>query len=333
VTLRVGIVGGGAMARRHLVALAEHPEADVVAVCDLDAAVAEETASAAGGAAAHGEWKTMLDGERLDALFVCTPPGAHRAPATGAFARGIPVYLEKPLARAAGDGEAIVEAWLESGTICAIGYQWRSIDLLDRLHAELGDDPPGLLVSRGLGPAERGRTSRWFEDAAASGGILFELASHDVDLQRAVAGPVAEVQAASTGGLLATAAPGAPGLDDAVAVVMRFEGGGLGIVALGWTDAQKPPVYSLDVMATDVALRLDLDQELRLHGRSHGTDVNFTAAADPRDASVARFLEAASGGGQAAIACSPEDALGTLNTLLAAEQAVVTGQRLRVSGG
>jgi myo-inositol 2-dehydrogenase / D-chiro-inositol 1-dehydrogenase len=332
VTLRVGFAGGGAIARRHLVALAEHPDAAVAAVSDLDAAVAEETAGAAGGAA-YTDWEAMLDGERLDAVFVCTPPAAHRAPAVAAFERGIPVYLEKPLARAAGDGEAIVEAWRASGAVCAVGYQWRSVDLLDRLRAELGDDPPGLLVSRGLGPAQRGRTSRWFEDARASGGILFELASHDVDLQRAVAGPVAEVQAAAARGLLATAAAGAPELDDAVAVVMRFEGGGLGMVALGWTDAQDPPVYSLDVMATDVALRLDLGREPRLHGRSHGAVVDAASAADARDDSVARFLEAVSGGGQSAVACSPADALGTLRTLLAAEQAVASGERVPVEGG
>ena len=124
--------------------------------------------------------------------------------------------------------------------MCAVGYQWRSLDVIDRIRLELAGDPPGLVVSRGIGPAERGRTSRWFEDARASGGVLFELASHDIDLQRAVAGPVVEVQAASAAGLLATAAAGVPDLDDTVAVVMRFAGGGLGIVALGWTDARGP---------------------------------------------------------------------------------------------
>ena len=130
--------------------------------------------------------------------------------------------------------------------------------MLGRVRAELAGVAPGLLVSRGLGPAERGRTGRWFEDARVSGGVLFELASHYIDLQRAVAGPVAEVQAASAGGLLATAAAGAPDLDDAVAVVMRFVGGGLGIVALGWTEAQQPPATRSTSMAADVALQLDL---------------------------------------------------------------------------
>jgi predicted dehydrogenase len=331
--MRVGFIGAGAIARSHLAILGEHPDASVVAVCDLSREVAEETAAAAGGAATYAGPEAMLASEALDAVFVCTPPGAHLAAAIPPFERGLPVYLEKPLARSETDGEAIVEAWRAGGAVCAVGYQWRSLDLLDDIRAALAGDPPGLVVSRGIGPAQRGRTSRWFEDPRASGGVLFELASHDIDLQRAVAGPVVEVQAASAAGLLATAAAGAPDLDDTVAVIMRFAGGGLGIVALGWTDAQDPPVYSLDVWAADVALRLDLAGPARVQGRSRGAELDATAAADPRRSSIARFLDAAAAGGRSAVACSPEDALGTLRVALAAERAVATGERVTVAGG
>jgi len=299
----------------------------------VNAAVAQETGGLAGGAKAYDDWEEMLAAEALDAVFVCTPPAAHLGPSAAALERGIPVYLEKPLARSAADGGAIVEAWRASGVVCAVGYQWRSLDVLDGVRAELAGAAPGLVVSRGLGPAQRGRTGTWFEDARASGGVLFELASHYIELQRAVAGTVVEVQAASAGGLLATAAAGAPDMDDAVAVVMRFAGGGLGMVALGWTDAQHPPVYSLDVMAAEVALRLDLAGPGRMQGRSHGADVDSAGAADPRRASVAHFLEAVGGGGQSVIPCSPEDALGTLRVALAAERAVATGERVAVEGG
>jgi predicted dehydrogenase len=331
--VRIGFVGAGAIARSHLGVLADLPGATVAAVCDLSATVAEETAAAAGGAAVYADPEAMLAAEALDAVFVCTPPGAHLEAATPAFDRGVPVYLEKPLARTAADGEAIVAAWRKSGVVCAVGYQWRSIEVLDRIRAELGGDPPGLVVSRGIGPAQRGRTSSWFEDASASGGVLFELASHYIDLQRSVAGPVVEVQASSAAGLLATASAGAPGMDDAVGVVMRFAGGGLGIVALGWTNAQDPPVYSLDVMAADVALRLDMARPVRVRGRSRGAEVDATAAVDARHASIGRFLDAASGAGQATVACSPQDALGTLNTLLAAERSIATGERITIAGG
>jgi myo-inositol 2-dehydrogenase/D-chiro-inositol 1-dehydrogenase len=330
--VRVGIVGAGAIARRHLAVLADHPDAVVSAVCDVNAGTAEAMAATT-GATAHAEWQQMLEAERLDAVFVCTPPAAHLGPATAAFERGNPVYLEKPLARSADDGEAIVAAWRASGVVCAVGFQWHSLDLLDRVRAELQSAPAGLLISRSLGPTERGRAGTWFGDARASGGILFELGSHDIDLQRAVAGPVVSVQAASAAGLLATSGADAPELDDAVAIVMRFAGGGLGLVALGWTEAQQPPVYSLDVMAADVALRLDLDPEFRLHGRSRGAEVEATAADNPRRTSVARFLAAVSGGGQASVPCSPDDALGTLRVALAAEQAIATGAPVDVAGG
>jgi predicted dehydrogenase len=56
-------------------------------------------------------------------------------------------------------------------------------------------------------------------------------------------------------------------------------------------------------------------------------------AANPRRASIARFLAAVSGGGQSAVACSPEDALGTLRVALAAERSVATGERIAVDGG
>jgi myo-inositol 2-dehydrogenase / D-chiro-inositol 1-dehydrogenase len=329
--VRVAIVGAGAIARTHL----GHLEAlghEVAAVCDPVPERARALAEAA-GAEAHADWRPMLEAVRMDALFVCSPPPTHAPPACVALERRIPVYLEKPLARSLADGRDIVAAWEASGCVCAVGYQWRSLDVLGRVRAELADASPGLLVSRGLGPAQRGRTGTWFEDARASGGVLFELASHDIDLQRAVAGPVVEVQAATAGGLLATAAAGSPDLADTVAVLMRFAGGGLGMVALGWTDAQQPPVYSLDVMAADVALRLDLAGPGRVRGLSHGADVDSAGVADPRRASVAHFLEAVAGAGQAVIPCSPEDALGTLRVVLAAERAVATGERIAVDGG
>src|SRR5438876_1227386 len=73
-----------------------------------------------------------------------------------------------------------------------------------------------------------GTRAAWFADPTLSGGILFELGSHDIDLQIAVAGPVREVQAQASSGRLALAdAPDGP-LRDAVTVLLRFESGALG---------------------------------------------------------------------------------------------------------
>jgi predicted dehydrogenase len=330
--LRVGFAGAGAVAEHHLGVLREQPGVVIAAICDLDErradAIAERT-----GASSYSDWEVMLAVEKLDALFVCTPPMHHARPAIAALAAGLPVYLEKPLARSLADGRAIVAAWQRSGTVCAVGYQWRSLDVLGELQALLRVTSPGMLVSRSYGPTESARRdlegrAEWFADPRRSGGILLELASHDIDLQVAVAGSVESVQATAASGLLALAGRPATGLDDSVALLLRFAGGGIGVVQVAWNPAQAPPLYSLDVHAVDVALQLALDPAFELRGRAHGREIAITGSVAPRVSSVTRFLDAARGGEPAAVPCTPVDALRTLAAVVACEQAITTGDRV-----
>jgi myo-inositol 2-dehydrogenase/D-chiro-inositol 1-dehydrogenase len=330
--LRVGFAGAGAIAEHHLGVLREQPGVVIAAICDVDGrradAMAEQT-----GASSFSDWKAMLAVEQLDALFVCTPPLHHARPAVAALAAGLPVYLEKPLARSLADGRAIVAAWQKSGTVCAVGYQWRSLGVLGELQALLRVASPGMLVSRSYGSTEGARRdlegrAEWFADPRRSGGILFELASHDIDLQIAIAGSVESVQATAASGLLALAGRPATGLDDSVEVLLRFSGGGIGAVHVAWNPAQSPPLYSLDVHAVDVALHLALDPDFQLTGRAHGREIEITGAVPARVSSVTRFLEAVRSRDPAAVPCTPADALRTLAAVIACEQAITTGERV-----
>jgi predicted dehydrogenase len=338
--MRLGLIGAGAIALRHLEVLGPRDDVVVAAICDLDLARARETA-APHGAEAYERWQTMLDATALDALFVCTPPAAHAEPVVEALARELPVYVEKPLARSEEDGLAIVRAWEASPAVCAVGYQWRSLDVLERVRTALAGSAPGMLVSRSFGPTEGGRDDHaiaqagtraaWFTDPALSGGILFELGSHDIDLQIAIAGRVRAVQAQAASGRLALAgAPEGP-LRDAVTLLLRFESGALGAIHVAWTDAQVPPVYSLDVHSHEVALELVLDPVFRLHGRAAGELIEQTAAVDPRVSTVDRFIEAVRSGDREAAPCTPADALATLRTALACEAAMISGETVPIA--
>jgi predicted dehydrogenase len=331
--VKVALIGAGAIAQRHVDVL-ERRDVTVAAVCDTDADRASQLAGRV-GATAHTDWAAMLESEALDAVFVCTPPGVHRPPAVAAFERGLAVYLEKPLAREVEDGAAVTEAWRRSGVVCGVGYQWRSLDVVGELRSLLGGDAPGMLVSRSFGHTEsaRGdlRNESWFTDQRRSGGILFELGSHDVDLQIAIAGPVEWVQGTASTGTLALAGVDGAALDDAVSVIMRFAAGGIGTLQVAWTEVQDPAVYSLDVQAPGAALLLALDPSFHLTGRAAGREIDSTAAAAPRESAVDRFLEAARAGDPSAVPCTPADALLTLRTLLACERAIVGGERVFVN--
>jgi predicted dehydrogenase len=335
--VRVGFIGAGAVTRYHLSVLAERDDIEIAVVCDVDEPRAAAIAAGIGAAVTTSATDAIAT-PGLDAVFVCTPPAQHVGPTIAALEHGVAVYLEKPLARSLEDGRAIVEAAARSSAVCNVGYQWRSLDVLASLRAALGGAVPGLLISRSLGSTDGGRSDvadaaaggSWFTDAQRSGGILFELGSHDIDLQCAIAGPVAAVQASSGRGHMALAGMPADGLDDAVVVTLRFASGALGSVVVGWTDAQSPPLYALDVLTTDVALHLELDPHHRLEGRAYGAAVSAQGSVNPRTSTLERFLEAVEQGDREGVVCSPADAFGTLAALIACEQSLASGAAVPV---
>jgi predicted dehydrogenase len=326
-TIRVGVVGAGWIAREHRRVLESAAEAEVVAVCDVDRERAEALATGT-GARIYLNWRDLLDHEDLGALLVCTPPRSHREPATAALGHGLPVYLEKPIARTPEDAAAIVVAAERTGTVCAVGYQWHALDLLDDLPGLLVGQQIGLLVGTSIGPTQ---SRPWFVDMRAGGGNLLERGSHHLDLVRTVAGEVVAVQAAAGRVRLARSAGEAGDIDDALTIMLELASGTLATVIVAWTRPGQPGTYGLDIIASDATLRLALDPDFTLTGVSGGQPVTRRAASHPFERSMRRFLRAVSERDPAAVACTPQDAAVTLAVATAAERALQTSRAVPVS--
>jgi myo-inositol 2-dehydrogenase / D-chiro-inositol 1-dehydrogenase len=326
-TVQVGIVGAGWIAQEHRRVLDSVAEAEVVAVCDIDRERAEILASGT-SARIYLDWRDLLDREDLGALVVCTPPRSHREPATAALGHGLPVYLEKPIARTPEDAAEIVAAAERTGTVCAVGYQWHALDLLDDLPGLLVGQQIGLLVGTSIGPTQ---SRPWFVDMRAGGGNLLERGSHHLDLARAVAGEVVAVQAAAGRVRLARSAGEVGDIDDALMIMLELASGALATVVVAWTRPGQPGTYGLDIIASDATLRLALDPDFTLTGVSGGQSVTRRAASHPFERSMRRFLRAVSERDPAAVACTPTDAAATLAVAAAAERALETSRAVPVS--
>jgi myo-inositol 2-dehydrogenase/D-chiro-inositol 1-dehydrogenase len=322
--VRAAIIGAGWIAEEHAAILSRLEDVELSAVCDVDL---DRARSLAGDAAVYADWRELLDRESPDCVFVCTPPLLHREPAVEALSRGIDVYLEKPLARGLDDARAIVDA-AESGTaVCAVGYQWRAVEALDDLRGALGDQEIGLLIGIGTGPT---RSRPWFLKRVEGGGNLLERASHGIDLQRAVAGEVVEVQATAGSVPLAQSAGEHGDIEDAAAILLRFANGAVGSSTIAWTRDGLPGKYSLDVLGGESSLHLELDPGFTLTGVSRGRSIEAKTTQHPIERGVERFLAAARDGDAARVFCTPRDALGTLATVIACEEALTTGAAVRV---
>ncbi len=327
--MRAGIVGAGWIGERHARVLGDRTDVLVAAVCDLDLDRAAQVAGSAGGARVFADWREMLDAAELDALWICTPPRAHADPAVAILEAGLPLYIEKPIARSQEDAARILAA-AARGTVCAVGYQWRAVDALADLRAALAGQTIGCLVGQSVG----GTQSRpWFLNQAEGGGNLLERGSHHIDLARVVAGEVVTVQAAQSSVRLAPRdADMAGDIADAVTLLLRFASGGLGTIVVAWTSGDLPGKYWLEVTTADAALRLDLDPDFRLSGVSRGSLVAAASVHAPFRHSVDRFIAAAREGAPGLVLCTPGDAARTLAVAVAAEEALRTGRTTSVAG-
>jgi myo-inositol 2-dehydrogenase/D-chiro-inositol 1-dehydrogenase len=324
-SLRIAVLGAGWIASEHL-ELLPRLGAEVVAVGDTDFDRAVQAAERV-GATAYARVDELLERERLDGVFVCTPPLTHREIAVQAFERGLSVYLEKPIARTLDDGQAIVDAWGQNGSVCAVGYQWHALDLLDDVRAAAEGQRVALLVSRSIGPTH---ARPWFLDQTQGGGNLLERASHHVDLQRAVAGEVESVQAAASDVLLGQAVGERGDIRDGLSLVLAFESGAVGTIVVAWTRPGTTGIYSLDVVAEEATVQVALDPTFALSGSSRGKELAATGRQHPLERSVARFLEAARARDPSHVFCTPDDALRTLAVCLACERALAAGGTVAV---
>jgi predicted dehydrogenase len=120
----IGIVGGGYMGKAHAVAMAAvgavfdtalRPRLEMV--CASTPASAERYRAAYGFARATDDWRTLVEDPKVGAVIIASPQNTHRAVAEAAFARGKPVFCEKPLGASLAEAEAMTAAAEAAGVL------------------------------------------------------------------------------------------------------------------------------------------------------------------------------------------------------------------------
>jgi myo-inositol 2-dehydrogenase / D-chiro-inositol 1-dehydrogenase len=324
--MRIGVIGCGWIAETHLANLKALGE-QVACVCDPDPG-RRAWAAALTGAEEFDDAEALLARGEPEAVLVLTPPRAHREITVASLERGLPVYLEKPVARDLGDAHAIVAAADRTGVVCAIGYQWRAIAWLPEVRELFAGRSLGLLAVRMFG-ATAGRT--WFTDQAAGGGQVLERASHGIDLVQAIAGPAVHVSATGLNVALAgDDRPAGSEIDDVLALTLELERGAVATVQVVWQRDDLARTYALDVIGDGARVEAVLDPEFHAHGIADGTQVDLRDDGAPSAHGLARFLAAARSGTPADVACTPAQAAASLATALACERALGSGGRVAV---
>lgn len=230
--LRVGLIGAGGIGRTHLASYDRVREAQIVAVADINADLAQSAAQQV-GAQAFSDVKQMLEAVELDAVDICTPPSAHLEAALLAIERGLHVLCEKPLAHHPDAARQIVRAADEKGVQLMTAFCHRFHPPIVALKKIIDSGELGEVVmfrNRFAGPF-KGVEERWFSDKeVAGGGVLMDTSVHSIDLFRFLVGEVDRVQA-----VIRRTNPAIGDVEDAAIALLSTSDNRMGVVEASWS--------------------------------------------------------------------------------------------------
>lgn len=189
--VKIGLIGAGNIANAHLESYAKVPDAQIVAICDINPKRLEKTADRFNIARRYTDVDSMLaDNPDLDAADVCVWNCSHAECSIKALNAGLNVLCEKPMAYSAKEAEEMLAAAEKNGKLLMIGFVLRfsndakiAMDFIQKGY--LGD----VYYSKAQYVRRHGNPGGWFADKARSGGgPIIDLGVHVIDLTRYLMG-------------------------------------------------------------------------------------------------------------------------------------------------
>ena len=166
--LRVGVVGVGHIGGNHARIYAELPQAEFIAIFDIDPARAAEIAAKYKAKAARSleEFAGMVD-----AASVATPTSAHFSVARDLLMRGKHLLIEKPITENTADAHELAQLAAEKRLVLQVGHVERFNPVLSALEQRLTH--PRFIEAHRLSP---------YPNRSTEIGVVLDLMIHDLEI-------------------------------------------------------------------------------------------------------------------------------------------------------
>jgi predicted dehydrogenase len=237
--LRVGIVGFGFMGRMHYKCWKNQPEVQIVAICDTNPNLVEDTRKVVGNIAGaadavdfeslnvYTEYSKMLRKEKPDVVSISLPTHLHAAFAVKALKAGVNVLCEKPMSLDLAGCKKMIAAAEKSGKLLQIGHCVRFWPEYAKAKQIVASGEYGKVLAasfRRLSSAPTWSRDGWLNDSQLSGGMILDLHIHDTDFVQYLLGTPTAVE---------SVCGKAPNSADVHVVTQYFYDDGKAIVAEG----------------------------------------------------------------------------------------------------
>ncbi len=179
--LRAAVVGVGHLGQHHARVYHEFPDVELVGVCDASPERASEIAERF-GVPAFSDYRELPD---VDLVNVATPTQFHFEVASHFLGRGVPVLVEKPIAKTLEEARALCELAEQKGVALQVGHIERFNPVIQSIRDF--EIEPRFIESHRLAP---------YTFRSRDIGVVLDLMIHDLDIiLELVRSPLARVEA------------------------------------------------------------------------------------------------------------------------------------------
>src|SRR5262245_52927427 len=166
--MRVAVIGVGHLGRHHARILGAMSGVTLDAVVDTNQPRAEEIAATVGARALHDAREII---GHVDAATIAVPTDRHLEVALPLLAAGIPLLIEKPMARSIDEADQMLAAARAAGVVLAVGHTERFNPAVEVARSLLSD--PRFIEVHRLGT---------FPERSLDIDVVFDLMIHDLDV-------------------------------------------------------------------------------------------------------------------------------------------------------
>jgi predicted dehydrogenase len=242
--IRVGILGAGNIAEKHLEVLQSFADVELAGICNSGNPRIHALAQRLSIAETFGDYRRMLDEVEIDAALVLVSVTQVAAVTTECLKRRLPVLIEKPPALSIAETAALAQLAGRNNCLNMVALNRRFYSVMQRAREAIL--AAGPLVSMVVEAPERiadYRTAGHPDEVVNN--ILFANGIHCIDLFRYFGGEVAEVMNVSSQWF--------ENQKDSYNALLRFENGATGHYISNWTS---PGRWSVNLYGQDCKITL-----------------------------------------------------------------------------
>ncbi len=225
--LNIGIIGAGRIGKLHAENLAKMPQVRIKAISDIYPDPIRQWAAEIGIPHVTADYKEIISDPDIDAVFICSSTDTHVPLIIEAAEAGKHIFCEKPISMKVELTKQALAAVQKANVRLQVGFNRRFDHNFKRVRelveeGKIGEPHIIKVTSRDPSPPPK-------EYIQVSGGIFIDMAIHDFDMARFLAGSdVEEVYA--QGAVLVDPVFAEFGDVDTAITTLKFKNGAIGVI-------------------------------------------------------------------------------------------------------